>query len=80
MLVKELIEELSKYNQDLEVLEVLITDGYDCNFYRGEYTVTLFKDDCEYVDIGVGGKYLVVKKERNYLIDINGYKREDFTE
>ena len=32
MLVKELIEELSKYNQDLEVLEVLITDGYDCNF------------------------------------------------
>ena len=52
MLVKELIEELSKYNQDLEVL---ITDGYDCNFYRGEYTVTLFKDDCEYVDIGVGG-------------------------
>jgi len=45
MLVKELIEELSKYNQDLEVLEVLITDGYDCNFYRGEYTVTLFKDD-----------------------------------
>lgn len=52
MLVKDLIEELSKYNQDLEVL---ITDGYDCNFYRGEYTVTLFKDDCEYVDIGVGG-------------------------
>lgn len=52
MLVKELIEELSKYNQDLEVL---ITDGYDCNFYRGEYAVTLFKDDCEYVDIGVGG-------------------------
>ena len=28
----------------------------------------------------VGGKYLVVKKERNYLIDINGYEREDFTE
>jgi len=28
----------------------------------------------------VGGKYLVVKEERNYLIDVNGYKREDFTE
>lgn len=27
----------------------------------------------------VGGKYLVVKEERNYLIDVNGYKREDFT-
>lgn len=28
----------------------------------------------------LGGKYLVVKEERNYLIDVNGYKREDFTE
>jgi len=27
----------------------------------------------------LGGKYLVVKEERNYLIDVNGYKREDFT-
>ena len=52
MLVKELIEELSQYNPELEVL---VTDGYDGNFYRGEYSITLFKDDCEYVDIGVGG-------------------------
>lgn len=27
----------------------------------------------------LGGKYLVVKEERNYLIDVNGYNREDFT-
>ena len=52
MLVKELIKELSKYDPELEVL---ITDGYDGNCYRGKYSVTLFKDDCEYVDIGVGG-------------------------
>lgn len=52
MLVKDLIRELSQYDPELEVL---VTDGYDCNCYRGEYSVTLFKDDCEYVDIGVGG-------------------------
>ena len=52
MLVKDLIEKLSQYDPELEVL---VTDGYDGNFYRGEYSVTLFKDDCEYVDIGVGG-------------------------
>lgn len=52
--VRQLIDELSRFNKDLTVT---ITDGYDCKFYNGKYSVKLFKeDDGKYVvDIGIGG-------------------------
>lgn len=54
MTVKELISELSKYPENTEIL---ITDGYMCNCYRGDYNVQQFVDldGAVYVDIGIGG-------------------------
>ena len=49
MTVIELIEALAKFPHDAEVL---ITDGWDSVFYKGDYTITEF-EGC--VDIGVGG-------------------------
>ena len=51
MKVKELIELLSKHDSDMDVI---ISDGYRCNFYRGDYTVSEY-EGC--VDIGVGDWY-----------------------
>lgn len=53
MTVSELIGQLEKFDHKLEVL---ITDGYNCMFYKGEYTITEFNDNgTTYVDIGIGG-------------------------
>ena len=40
-----------------DVDEVLVTDGYRCHFYRGDFTVEEFEPtDGQYVcDIGIGG-------------------------
>lgn len=53
MLVGELIDKLKKFSPEMEVL---ITDGYNFRFYKGEYSITEFNDNgTTYVDIGIGG-------------------------
>ena len=51
---QELIELLQRFPPDLEVL---ITDGYRAQGYRGEYLVAKYVDynGQQFVDIGVGG-------------------------
>lgn len=54
MTVAEWIEKLKEFPQDLEVK---ITDGYEANFYQGDFTIELFEDldGSFFVDIGIGG-------------------------
>lgn len=53
MTVGELVDKLNKFDP---TMEVLITDGYNFYFYRGEYLVSEFNDnDVTFVDIGIGG-------------------------
>lgn len=49
MTVQELIEKLQKFKPDMQVI---VSDGYDCRFYRGEFDVQEFEGE---VDIGIGG-------------------------
>jgi hypothetical protein len=52
MNVSELIQKLQQFPPDKEVC---ITDGYECKFYKGEFSVSLFEDgDDSFVDIGIG--------------------------
>jgi len=55
MKVSEMIKILSHYPDSMEII---ITDGFQGNFYRGEYSITEFEDvDGQvYVDIGIGGQ------------------------
>jgi len=52
--VKELIAELSTFDADTIVT---VSDGFNCMFYRGSYTVSEFTLDDGTIccDIGVGG-------------------------
>lgn len=54
MKVKRLIELLSLYDPELEVV---IVDGYSCRMYAGNFEVESFKDLDGQVtlDIGIGG-------------------------
>jgi len=53
MTVSELIGQLEKFDPELEVL---VTDGYNCMCYKGEYSINEFNDNGDnYVDIGIGG-------------------------
>lgn len=53
MTVGEMINALQKFEHDKEVL---ITDGYACTCYKGDYLITEFIDNnIVYVDIGIGG-------------------------
>ena len=54
MKVRELIEKLSKFDMNLEVI---ISDGYKANFYSGKFQIEQFTDSdgAETLDIGVGG-------------------------
>ena len=49
MKVSELINKLSEFDPDAEVL---ITDGFKCLCYSGNYSINLFENS---VDIGIGG-------------------------
>lgn len=49
MTVKEMIDKLKEFNGDMEVV---ITDGYECFSYCGEYKI---KEVLGTVDVGVGG-------------------------
>lgn len=52
MTVGEMIEHLKKFDPSLEVL---VTDGYNCHFYKGAYSLTEFTDNgVTFVDIGIG--------------------------
>lgn len=54
MKVSKMIEILQSFPQDLEVM---ISNGYDLEFYSGEYDIQLWEDEdgVESVDIGIGG-------------------------
>ena len=52
MKVKEMIAMLSTYNGDMDLL---ITDGYDCRYYEGNYSVVEFEGA---VEIRRAGGYL----------------------
>lgn len=54
MKVSELIEQLNKFPQDMEVK---LTDGYQGFFYEGDFDIQLFEDvdNTSFVDIGIGG-------------------------
>lgn len=49
MNVKQLIEQLSQFPEDMRVT---VTDGYNCKCYNGEYSIKEFEGT---VDIGIGG-------------------------
>lgn len=61
MTVKELITELSKFDENLEVS---ITDGFNCyNYHTDNIFITEYQDDeCgrsrTLVDIGIGGNLI----------------------
>ena len=53
MNVGEMIEHLKKFDPSLEIL---ITDGYNYTFYKGDYSLSEFTDNgVTFVDIGDGG-------------------------
>lgn len=57
MKISELIAKLQAKQDKLGDVEVLITDGFQANCYRGDYEIIEWSDDdgkmC--VDIGIGG-------------------------
>ncbi len=57
MKITELQAKLEEIKQKYGDVEVVVTDGYECVGYRGEFGVCEFQeDDGEWVaDIGVGG-------------------------
>jgi hypothetical protein len=51
-----MIAKLNELQHMVGDVELLITDGFNCNCYQGDYEVTAFFDGVEtFVDIGVGG-------------------------
>lgn len=54
MKVSKMIEILQSFPQELEVM---ISNGYDLEFYSGEYDIQLWEDEdgAQCVDIGIGG-------------------------
>lgn len=57
MKTSEMIFKLQNLQDQFGDIEVLISDGYKCNCYRGDYDIVKWKDDNNhiYVDIGIGG-------------------------
>lgn len=57
MRITEMIERLNKFYAELGDVEVLITDGFDAQCYRGSYEIIRWQDDdgTMTVDIGIGG-------------------------
>ncbi len=57
MRVSEMIARLERYQAELGDVEVLVTDGFNAECYRGNYEVIKWQEDngewC--VDIGIGG-------------------------
>jgi hypothetical protein len=57
MRVSELIKKLQDQLDVVGDVEVLITDGFQAECYRGDYAVELFVDvdGYSFIDIGIGG-------------------------
>ena len=57
MRVSEMISRLEQYQAELGDVEVLITDGYNSECYRGNYAIEPWQDDDSQwcIDIGIGG-------------------------
>jgi hypothetical protein len=57
MQVETLINKLQALLKQEGNVEVLVTNGFECECYRGEYAVEIFEDvdGSRYVDIGIGG-------------------------
>ena len=58
MRITEMIARLERYQAELGDVEVLITDGFNSECYRGDYAIEPWWEDdlgqwC--VDIGIGG-------------------------
>lgn len=58
MRITEMIERLTALRTELGDVEVLVTDGFNAECYRGNYTIESWWEDdlgqwC--VDIGIGG-------------------------
>lgn len=54
MKVSKMVEILQGFPQDLDVM---ISDGYNLEFYSGEYDIQLWEseDGTKCVDVGIGG-------------------------
>lgn len=58
MKISEMIRQLEKYQAELGDVEVLVTDGFNAECYRGNYEIVKWwEDDLDQwcVDIGIGG-------------------------
>ena len=57
MRITEMIERLSALRTELGDVEVLVTDGFNAECYRGSYEIIKWQDDdgVMTVDIGIGG-------------------------
>lgn len=57
MKISEMVERLQALQEQNGDLELLITDGFNAECYRGDYEVCLFMDidNKIYADIGIGG-------------------------
>jgi hypothetical protein len=56
MKLSEMITKLTALQDQYGDVEVLITDGYYCMCYRGNYHIGTYRDkSTTYVDIGIGG-------------------------
>lgn len=54
--VSEMIAKLQSLYAEVGDVEVLITDGYQCQGYRGSYDIQKWTENGEnFVDIGIGG-------------------------
>jgi len=56
MIISELVAKLLSLQAIIGDAQVTISDGYQCRFYQGNYTVESFNDNGHTVaDIGIGG-------------------------
>ena len=57
MLVSEMIAQLQAHMDEVGDVEVLVTDGFRAQCYRGDFEVDIFIDVDGYtsIDIGIGG-------------------------
>ena len=56
MTVSEMIIQLTEFQKRYGDIEVLITDGYECQGYRGNFEIIRWEEDGKnFVDIGIGG-------------------------
>lgn len=57
MRVSEMIARLERYQAELGDVEVLVTDGFNAECYRGNYEIIKWQEDdgTMTVDIGIGG-------------------------